>query len=94
MNYNLKYILVVAAAALLTACGKPTAQVPAQYAQLEERADIYPDYTDIVVPPNIAPLNFMVRDTLADAFVAHLQGKGAELLAAAGADGVIQMDMS
>jgi len=94
MNYNLKYILVVAAAALLAACGKPTAQVPAQYAQLEERADIYPDYTDIVVPPNIAPLNFMVRDTLADAFVAHLQGKGAELLAAAGADGVIQMDMS
>lgn len=94
MNYNLKYILVVAAAALLVACGKPAAQVPAQYAQLEERADIYPDYTDIVVPPNIAPLNFMVRDTLADAFVAHLQGKGTDLLASAGEDGIIQIDMS
>ena len=94
MNYNLKYILVVAAAALLVACGKPAAQVPAQYAQLEERADIYPDYTDIVVPPNIAPLNFMVRDTLADAFVAHLQGKGTDLLASAGEDGIIQMNMS
>ena len=81
-------------AALLTACGKPKAEVPAEYSQLEENADIWPDYTDIIVPPNIAPLNFMVRDGQADAFVAHLQGRGAELLASAGDDGVVQMDMT
>ena len=94
MNSKLKYILITAAAVLMAACGKPTAQVPAQYSQLEENADIYPDYTDIVIPPNIAPLNFIVRDTLADAFVAHLQGKDAELLVSAGKDGVMQMDMT
>lgn len=84
----------MAAAILLAACGKPAAQVPAQYSQLEEKANIYPDYTDIVVPPNIAPLNFIVRDSLADAFVVHLQGKNTELLASAGKNGVIQLDMS
>ena len=93
MNFKLKYILFVIASLLLTACGKPTAQVPAQYSQLEEKANIYPDYTDITVPPNIAPLNFMVRDTLADAFVVCLQGKESEILASAGKDGVIKMDM-
>ena len=94
MNHKLKYILITAVAALLAACGKPKAELPAQYSQLEEKVDIYPDYTDIIVPPNIAPLNFIVRDSLADAFVAHLQGKGAELLVSAGQDGVMQMDMS
>ena len=94
MNQKLKYILIVVAAALLTGCGKPKAELPAQYSQLEEKADIYPDYTDIVVPPNIAPLNFMVRDSLADAFVAYLKGEGAELLVSAGKKGVIQMDMT
>lgn len=79
---------------LLAACGKPAPQVPDQYSQLEESADIWPDYTDIIVPPNIAPLNFMVRDTQADGFVVHLQGKGMELLASAGDDGVVQMDMA
>ena len=94
MNHKLKYILITAVAALLAACGKPKAELPAQYSQLEEKVDIYPDYTDIIVPPNIAPLNFIVRDSLADAFVAHLQGKGAGLLVSAGQDGVMQMDMS
>lgn len=89
-----RHYILVAMAALLTACGKPKAEVPAEYSQLEESADIWPDYTDIIVPPNIAPLNFMVRDRQADAFVAHLQGRGAELLASAGDDGVVQMDMT
>ena len=79
---------------LLAACGKPTAQVPAQYSQLEEQVNIFPDYTDVVIPPNIAPLNFIVRDSLADAFVVQLQGKNADLLAAADKDGVIQMDLA
>ena len=57
MNY--KHYILVAIAALLTACGKPTAQIPAQYSQSEEQADIYPDYTDIIVPPNIVIIRLM-----------------------------------
>ena len=89
-----RHYILVAMAALLAACGKPKAEVPDVYSQLEENADIYPDYTDIIVPPNIAPLNFIVHDNQADAFVVHLQGKGTELLASAADDGVVQMDIT
>ena len=76
---------------LLSGC-KPKAEVPTQFAETNTEATIYPDYKDVVVPPNIAPLNFIVRDSAATAYVAQLQGGGQELLAAAAEDGVVQMD--
>ena len=92
---KLLYIIIYSGLTLfLGACGKPAAQIPSQYSQLDEMAQIYPDYTNIIVPPNIAPLNFIVSDSLADAFVAHLKGKDAEVLASASDDGCIQMDMA
>jgi len=33
-----------------------------QYSSIDRPAKIHPDYTDIVIPPNIAPLNFLVRE--------------------------------
>lgn len=36
--------------------------VPAQYQSVSEAPSIYPDYTDVTIPCNIAPLNFMVKD--------------------------------
>lgn len=79
--------------ALLTLAGcSPNIQVPDIYTQLEERAALYPDYTDIIIPPNIAPLNFLVRDAAAREFVADIQGTCGNLLAAAGADGKMSMD--
>lgn len=79
-------------ALLLTAC-KPEAVVPAQSTPVKEAVAIFPDYTDVVVPPNIAPLNFMVQGG-GDEFVARLatpDGKD-ELLAAAAKDGKIIFD--
>jgi len=29
---------------------------------LDERADVFPDYSDVVIPPNIAPVNFIIRE--------------------------------
>ena len=88
-RYTLLYIITVAL--LLSAC-KPKAEVPSQFTEADAEACIYPDYKDIVVPPNIAPLNFIVRDSAATAYVAQLQGGGQELLAGASDNGVIQMD--
>lgn len=64
----------------LAAC-QQKAVMPSQFTELEGEATIYPDYKGVVIPPNIAPLNFMLKDTLAIAVVAHLQGGGEELLA-------------
>ena len=53
MKHTLYTLLLMC---LLTACGGP--QVPEQYAQSQATPLIYPDYEDVTVPINIAPLNF------------------------------------
>ena len=52
--------------------------MPTSFSSLEEQADIYPDYRDIVIPPNIAPLNFQLRDSLASDMVVEITSCPAE----------------
>lgn len=42
--------------------------------QLDELPPIYPDYIDVAIPQNIAPLNFMIKLGLGD-FVGRFEGK-------------------
>ena len=49
-------LVIFAAAALLAACA------PTGVTETGELAPIYPDYTDITIPANIAPLNFLLND--------------------------------
>ena len=55
------------------------------------RPVIFPDYTEVTVPANIAPLNFMVEDA------GHIQAcfshEGVELLKVKGKEGVIQIPL-
>lgn len=44
---------------LLASCSKHPS-LPSDYTQVNEVAQIYPDYAGVTVPPNIAPLNFLV----------------------------------
>lgn len=75
---------------MFNAC-KPTAVVPTEATSVNETAKIYPDYRDIVVPPNIAPLNVQVKSA-GDEYVGCIEGAGHQVLAAAGKDGVLQFD--
>lgn len=76
---------------LLGAC-KPEAVVPSQSQPITQAAQIYPDYRDIVIPPNIAPLNIQVKSE-GKAFVGEIKGrKGLPLLAAADEDGKLRFD--
>ena len=57
---TIRYIFACIAFALLmllTAC-TPT---PHDVRQSEQEAEIYPDYKDVTIPVNIAPMNFVVR---------------------------------
>lgn len=84
-------ILFLWMAMLLVGCGRPS--VPDEAQVLDKKANIFPDYTDIVIPCNIAPLNFMVRDK-GDAFAVRWDdGKGEQLTAVSGNDGILQYDM-
>ena len=78
--------------ALFSACSSaPETVVPAQSTAVSETAKIYPDYRDIIVPPNIAPLNIEVKSS-GDAFVGHISGGGKVAIAAAGKDGKLEFD--
>lgn len=89
---SLKSIFItILGAGFLTACSTD-AVVPADSTPVDEQAAIYPDYRDIIVPPNICPLNVQIKSE-GDEFVAAIAGKdGAPLTAAAGKDGKLFFD--
>ena len=75
----------------LVAC-QHTAVLPERYTDTKEVADIYPDYRDITVPYNIAPLNFMVKGD-GEQYAAAIKGaNGDVIIADAGEDGKLFFD--
>ena len=89
-NHSFIFILTAMLCVLTNSCNKK-AEIPSSAVAISEQAAIYPDYKGIVIPPNIAPLNFIVKSE-GDEFVALIEGKGKELLASSGCDGKIQFD--
>ena len=75
---------------ILTAC-KSEAVVPADASPTQEALSLYPDYTDLTIPSNIAPLNFKVMNDGED-YVAQIKGNGGEIVVAADAQGKVQYD--
>ncbi|MBQ7422084.1 MAG: PD40 domain-containing protein [Prevotella sp.] len=53
------HIFIYAILLLLASC---TPRPEGNVSMSSNRPDIYPDYTDVTIPVNIAPLNFMLRD--------------------------------
>ena len=66
MNHRRRFGILIPLA-MLGAAGlyywlAPAASVPGDYVNVERRPSIDPDYSGCMVPPNIAPLNFMIRE--------------------------------
>lgn len=87
----MKHLFCLITTALLLASCSREAVVPQDAQPVKEAADIFPDYRDIVIPPNIAPLNVQVKSE-GEEFVAALEGGGKQLVADAGKDGKLQLD--
>lgn len=68
MKHLLTHLISIAVVGLLTACG---ASVPADYADTGTQPRIYPEYTDVTIPCNIAPLHFHIEEE-ADEYVTRL----------------------
>ena len=64
--------------------------LPSSYTQVDAEPDIWPDYTGVTVPPNIAPLNFLV-DSVEDV-VAQITPPQGETVAYGGNANKVQMD--
>lgn len=84
--------LLILCLALPTACNKKTkAVIPAESQAVDEIVEIYPDYRDITIPPNIAPLNIEVLSE-GDQFVGSISGGNHQILSSAGKDGKLLFD--
>lgn len=86
-----KYISLLLLAALFLGSCQKEAVIPQNATPIKEVATLFPDYRDVTIPPNIAPLNFMVKDEGATEFVASVKGR-TEIVAGAGDDGKVQFD--
>lgn len=82
-------LLVSAALCFATSCGKVS--VPAENVDVSEDLPVLiPDYVNIVVPPNIAPLNFEI-DMPGDEYVVRVSNQKGKSLLASGS--LIQWDV-
>ena len=61
---------------LLSACAP---KAPATYTSVDSVPSVFPDYTDIVIPRNIAPMNFMIEEQ-ADVFITVLKSESGEVI--------------
>ncbi|MBR7052703.1 MAG: PD40 domain-containing protein, partial [Bacteroidaceae bacterium] len=68
--------LLLPLVALLAAC---TPKQPAEYKETGTEATVYPDYTNVTVPRNIAPLHFRI-EAEADGYVTVMKARGEELV--------------
>ena len=67
---------IVVAAMILVSCGK---KIPQKFAESDELPNIYPDYTNVTIPVNMAPLTFEFNDK-ADGIVARLTAGNEEVV--------------
>ena len=89
-NITLLSICLLASLAFVS-CNK-TYTVPTSATATQQAAVLYPDYTDITIPANIAPLNFIVKNG-GQEFVAQVKADGKDVLVAGGDDdGIVQFD--
>lgn len=89
ISYFIFYIsCLIFAAFVQVSCTSRPSSVPATFTELADSAEIYPDYRDVTIPPNIAPLNFMVKDNGASEFVVTMD----DLVCGAATDGKFDID--
>ena len=76
MSRNILYIV---ACLTIMSCGGPS--VPEVFTEIDRLPNIYPDYKDVTIPFNIAPLTFQL-DEAADEMVARYAVGDEEIIGA------------
>lgn len=74
---------------LLAACSS----VPGSFSESGQLPVIFPDYTGIVIPPNIAPLNFQIKEK-GERFLAKISVPGEEPVVIENSDGIVDVGLA
>ena len=95
MSKRNRYFLVSVTGALLAltlyavqAQRRPAAPVTGECVAVGRPATIYPDYRDVVIPANIAPLNFVIQEPGSD-YLVQIRGEGGRPMEVASRSGEI-----
>jgi len=89
----MKKITIIAVAFILSACGSKVT-LPAAFTESDSQLEIFPDYTEVTIPANIAPLNFNITSRPEKAVVEIIGDKGGKMLAASDNLGSVKFDIS
>lgn len=73
---KLVYIFAIGMSLLAISCKNKHPEVPANASEAKSVPKIFPDYTEVVIPSNIAPLNFKVLDHCDDVVARLTDGSG------------------
>lgn len=66
-------------------------RLPETFTENNNIPAIFPDYTELVIPPNIAPLNFRIKEQ-GEEFAVHISSKNGSKIVIAGKNPVIQIN--
>ena len=66
---------------------------PKESTETDKLPQIFPDYTDITIPPNIAPLNFMIKEP-GEKFAVRISSKNSDEINVSGKSPSIQINIS
>lgn len=83
--------LLVGLLPIVVGCGRKSYRVPGEAEPTNQQVRIFPDYRDVTIPPNIAPLNFLIYNADRRSVVS-IRGEASEIVGGAGKDGVVQFD--
>lgn len=85
------YLLYLVGFLLLAgSCANPTLPPPESIDVLTQPPEIFPDYAGITIPPNIAPLNFIVKED-GENFIAVFEGDKGEIIKLHSKDKIFQI---
>ena len=88
MKHSLRYVLLAIFASVWTACSHSVSE-PQSATSVSQIPDIFPDYVDVTIPTQIAPLRFMLRHAPQEAIVSISIGKEKIVCEASGEKGFL-----
>src|SRR5574344_2933498 len=83
MKYAIQIAISLCTFILMFSC---TPSVPKDAQVINKDVSIFPDYTNVTIPYNIAPLNFHINDDAAEYYVAVIKDQKGKQLVAGGQD--------
>jgi Tol biopolymer transport system component len=77
--------------AMLSSCSG--GQLPKESAETDKYPQIFPEYIDVTIPPNIAPLNFIIKEP-GESFAVRISSKNGNDIKVSGKSPSIQINIS